>query len=76
MVEHITSCIDAMYRALVSLPPIAVATWYTTLPKVKKLCRREGLSVKQSGRIVKRVSDGRMTVNQVLDHLSNLRKAS
>ncbi len=50
--------------------------WYTTLNRIKYVCRMNGLSIKQTGRIVKRVADGRMTANQVLDHLSSVRKAS
>ena len=57
-------------------PQPKTLVWYTTLNRIKYVCRMNGLSVKQTGRLVKRVADGRMTANHVLDHLSNLRKAS
>ncbi len=55
-------------------PTQKTAVWYTSLPRIKFVCRMNGLSIKQSGRIVTKVSMGRMTANQVLDHISELRR--
>ena len=69
------SSIRELFLRFMKEPPKPMV-WYTTLNRIKYVCRMNGLSIKQTGRIVKRVADGRMTANQVLDHLSNLRKAS
>lgn len=60
------------FRDCMSRPPIEVATWYTTLNRIKYVCRMNGLTIKQAGRLVKKVANGRLTVNQVMDHLSEV----
>jgi hypothetical protein len=65
---------EFIFQAIRDSQNLPEAVWYTTLPTMKYVCRLNGLSVKQSGRLVKQVANGRMTVNDVMDHLSGMRK--
>ncbi len=50
------------------------AFFYTTISRLKYVCRLNGLTKKQSGRIIKKVANGRMSANDVINHLERVRK--
>lgn len=49
----------------------APTIWYTTLSRIKFMCRMNGLTIKQAGRLVKKVAAKRITPSQVIDYLSD-----
>lgn len=73
MPELTTENVQRMFQTF-SANQKTTAVWYTTLTRIKFVCRMNGLSLKQAGRLARKVAQGRMTVNQVMDHLSRVRR--